>query len=70
MQPQRQPPPPAPAPAVLTCVALIFAVAEALQSALGPGLGAHACGEARVSRDPRSQRPLQIPGRGIEAGRL
>ena len=38
----------APAPQ-LTCVSPLLAVAEALQGALGPGLGAHACGEAHVS---------------------
>lgn len=27
----------------------LLAVAEALQGALGPGLGAHACGEAHIS---------------------
>lgn len=35
--------------AALTCVALTPAVAEALEGALRPALGAHACGRARVS---------------------
>lgn len=68
-----------PGPAALTCVTPLLAVAKALQSALGPGLGAHACGEAHVSSsgdpalNPRhlgKERPTQsnpVTGLGVLA---
>lgn len=69
----------APGPAALTCVTPLLAVAEALQGALGPGLGAHACGEAHInsSGDPAlnpghlgEERPAQsnpVTGLGVLA---
>lgn len=49
--------------AALTCMAPFLAVAEALEGALGPGLGAHACGE-----DPRQPRAGQLARPGPAEG--
>lgn len=55
------PPPARERPQAPTCVAGIFAVAKALEGALGPGLGAHACGRSDISVTPGGRQDPEPP---------